>query len=199
MRSSARRAVVRPAGRGAASAPISSALRRSTTVRTPWASSARQPAAVRRSSASARTSAPRRTTYPSSVRRPPRSRTLKHPSQSSCRRTAGPVASAARVTGSSGAVARAEALVAAAVEQQRRALARVRVLAPPEEQRVVAAPVGAHDLRAESRERALDERRVVDEVEARLGPLGAGPPGEAVGQRALALAPDAHAVRAALV
>ena len=72
-----------PAGRGAASAPISSALRRSTTVRTPWASSARQPAAVRRSSASARTSAPRRTARPSAVRRPPRSRTLKHPSQSS--------------------------------------------------------------------------------------------------------------------
>ena len=43
---------------------------------------------------------------------------------------------------------------------------------------MVAAPVGAHDLRDEPGERALDERRVVDEVEARLGPLGARTPGE---------------------
>ena len=33
---------------------------------------------------------------------------------------------------------------------------------------MVAAPVRAHDARDEMRERALDERRVVDELEARL-------------------------------
>ena len=34
---------------------------------------------------------------------------------------------------------------------------------------MVAAPVRAHDASNEMRERALDERRVVDELELRLG------------------------------
>ena len=52
-----------------------------------------------------------------------------------------------------------EPLVAAAVEKERLALAVVRVLDLPEEERVVAAPVRADDARDEVRERALDERR----------------------------------------
>ena len=63
----------------------------------------------------------------------------------------------------------AEPLVAAAVEQQRLLALRVAgVLDAAEEQRVVAAPVGAGDVRDEVRQRALDERRVVDDLEARL-------------------------------
>ena len=58
-----------------------------------------------------------------------------------------------------------EPLVAAAVEEQRLALAVPRELDLPEEERVVAAPVRAHDARDEVRERAVDERRVVHELE----------------------------------
>ena len=108
-----------PAGRGAASAPISSALRRSTTVRTPWASSARQPG---RGQALERVGPDERAAPDDAPVGGPQAAEVadvEAPSQSSCRRTAVARASAARVTGRSGAVARAEPLVAAAVEQQR--------------------------------------------------------------------------------
>ena len=63
------------------------------------------------------------------------------------------------------------ALVAAAVEEQRLALAVAGVLDVAEEERVVAAPVRAHDARDEMRERALDERRVAHDDELRLDAL----------------------------
>src|SRR5688500_10167076 len=63
----------------------------------------------------------------------------------------------------------AEPLVAAAVEQKRRAGVRTRILDAAEEERMVAAPVGALDARDEVGERAVDERGVAHQVEARLG------------------------------
>ena len=59
-------------------------------------------------------------------------------------------------------------LVAAAVEEQRLALAVAGVLDVTEEERVVAAPVRPHDARDEMRQRPLDERRVAHEDELRL-------------------------------
>ena len=61
-----------------------------------------------------------------------------------------------------------DTLVAAAVEQERRAVAVARVLDLTEKQRMVAAPVAANDPCDEIRERVLHERRVVDELEHRL-------------------------------
>src|SRR3954452_21636359 len=85
-----------------------------------------------------------------------------------------------------------ELLVAATVEQQRRALVLACVLHAAEEQRVVAAPVRALDARHEVRQRALNERGVVHDREARL--LLARAPGEAVRQRRLRRAQDAGPV-----
>ena len=53
------------------------------TVRIPYAASADQPGSVSPSTQSARTTAPRRVRPPPAVGIPPRSRTLKHPCQSS--------------------------------------------------------------------------------------------------------------------
>src|SRR3954462_3432248 len=55
--------------------------RRSITVRTPWSTSARQPASVSWWTLSARTIEPRRVSPPSAVGRPPSSRTFRQPSQ----------------------------------------------------------------------------------------------------------------------
>src|SRR4051794_35485756 len=55
--------------------------RSSITVRTPWSTSARQPASVSWWTLSARTIEPRRVSPPSAVGRPPSSRTLRQPSQ----------------------------------------------------------------------------------------------------------------------
>ena len=63
---------------------------------------------------------------------------------------------------------------------QWRARVLARVLDTAEEERVVAAPVGALDAGHEMRERPVDQRRVAHEVEARLGHALARSPGEAV-------------------
>src|SRR6187455_451986 len=90
-----------------------------------------------------------------------------------------------------------ELLVPAAVEQQRRSGVLARVLHPPEEQRVVAAPVGALHARHEMRERAVDQRRVLHDLEPRLSLTR--PAGKPVGQGGLGRAQDAHAVVHTLV
>src|SRR4029453_5945401 len=84
-----------------------------------------------------------------------------------------------------------ELLVAAAVEQQRRAGVLARVHDAAEEERVVPAPVPAPHARDEVRERALDERRVAHQGEARFRQVLPGPAGEAVRQRGLVLAENA--------
>ena len=71
-----------------------------------------------------------------------------------------------------------ELLVPAAMEEQRRSGVLARVLHAPEEQRVVAAPVGALDARDEVGERAVDQRRVLDDEKARVDVTG--PSGEPV-------------------
>ncbi len=50
---------------------------------------------------------------------------------------------------------------------------------------MVAAPVRAHDARDEVRERALDERRLVDDLERRFGQVVGDAPREAVGETGL--------------
>src|SRR5687768_11216984 len=70
---------------GSGSRSTSAGVRRSITVRTPWATSAARPPSFRRQSWSERTSAPRRTRLPSAVVSPPRSRTLRHASHASAR------------------------------------------------------------------------------------------------------------------
>ncbi len=89
-------------------------------------------------------------------------------------------------------------LVAAAVEEQRLSLAVARVLDVPEEERVVATPVRAHDTGDEMRQRALDERRLAHHGELRLDPLRPTP-GEEVGQPGLTLGEHADAEPVALV
>ena len=71
------------------------------------------------------------------------------------------------------------------MEEQRLALAVARELDLAQEERVVAAPVRAHDARDQVCERALDERRVVHELEQRLRPLVADAAGEVVGEPCL--------------
>ena len=93
---------------------------------------------------------------------------------------------------------RDDPLVAAAVEEQRRSLAVADVLDLAEEERVVAAPVGAHDARDEMRERAFDERRVANDLEQRLRRVLGDAAREPVGQRRLALLEHADAVARAL-
>src|SRR5687768_4804498 len=70
---------------GSGSRSTSAGVRRSITVRTPWATSAARPPSFRRQSWSERTSAARRTRRPSVVVSPPRSRTLRHASHASAR------------------------------------------------------------------------------------------------------------------
>ena len=86
-----------------------------------------------------------------------------------------------------------EPLVAAAVEEERPALSVARELDLPEEERVVAAPVGADDPRDEVRERALDERRLMHDLERRLGELVGHAAGEAVREPGLPGLEHAHA------
>ena len=85
-----------------------------------------------------------------------------------------------------------DTLVPAAVKEQRRAFAVADVLDLPEEQRVVAAPVAPHNPGHELRERALDERRVADDLEAGISIVGARPAREPVGERRLPLLQHAH-------
>src|SRR5215213_272155 len=85
-----------------------------------------------------------------------------------------------------------ELLVAAAVEQQRRAGVLARVLDAGEEQRVVAAPVRALDARHEVGQRAVHKRCVLDDKETRLHLVRSSR--KAIGQGGLALAEDADAV-----
>src|SRR5215208_8466326 len=66
-----------------------------------------------------------------------------------------------------------ELLVAAAVEEQRRAGVLAGVLHAAEEQRVVAAPVRLLHTRDEVRERSVHKRGVLDDQEARVGVRGA--------------------------
>ena len=91
-----------------------------------------------------------------------------------------------------------EPLVAAAVEEERRALAVARVLHLADEQRVVAAPVRAHDACHDVREGAVDERRVAYDDEARLGTSSATRPAKRSDRRRLArlehVDPVAHAL-----
>ena len=79
------------------------------------------------------------------------------------------------------------------MEEKRLALAVARVLDLPEEERVVSAPVRADDAGDEVRERTLDERRLVDELEAWLVVLLAGTAREVVGKRRLPGLEHAHA------
>jgi hypothetical protein len=74
-----------------------------------------------------------------------------------------------------------------------------RVLDAAEEERVVAAPVGALDAGDEVGEGALDQRGLAHDLEPRLRAVVDRAPGEAVRQRALRLAEDADPVAAALV
>ncbi len=92
-----------------------------------------------------------------------------------------------------------ELLVATAVEEQRSALAVACELDLTEEQRVIAAPVGAHDPCDQVSERARDERRLVHDLERRLGQVVPGPAREAVGEPGLTRFQHAHAVAGALV
>src|SRR5918999_4176319 len=92
-----------------------------------------------------------------------------------------------------------EPLVAAAVEEQRRAGALAGVLHAAEEQGVIPSAVRALHARDEMRERTLDQGGLADEVEARGGAVFAGAAGETVGKRGLCLAEHAHPVVAALV
>ena len=85
-----------------------------------------------------------------------------------------------------------DAPVAAAVEEQRSPFSVAHVLDPAEEERVVAAPVRADDACDEVRERSLDERRVVHELELGLRPVGDAA-GETVGEDALPLLEHADA------
>src|SRR3954454_10979761 len=85
-----------------------------------------------------------------------------------------------------------ELLVAPAVEEQRGAGVLACVLHAAEEQRVVAAPVRLLHACHEMRERAVHERRVLDDREARLRFGGA--PREPIGERGLSRAEDAHPV-----
>ena len=62
---------------------------------------------------------------------------------------------------------------------------------------MVAAPVAAHDPRDEVGERALDKRRLVDDLEGRLRPLALAA-GEAIGQPGLAFLEHADAVAGVL-
>src|SRR5215218_5659762 len=87
-----------------------------------------------------------------------------------------------------------ELLVAAAVEQQRRALVLARVLHAAEEERVVPAPVRALHARDEVRQRTLHERRLAHQGEARLGQVLAGAAGEAIRQSRLRRTQNADAV-----
>src|SRR5215210_1537692 len=90
-----------------------------------------------------------------------------------------------------------ELLVAPAVEEQRRARVLARVLHAAEEQRVVASPVGLLHARDEVREGAVHERRLLDDLEARLR-LGRAP-GEPVRELCLGRAEHAHPVVHSLV
>ena len=90
-------------------------------------------------------------------------------------------------------------LVAAAVEEQRPALPVARELDLPEEQRMVAAPVRAHHARDEVRERPLDERRLVHDLERRVRQVVRDAAGEAVGEAALPRLEDADPEADALV
>ena len=90
-------------------------------------------------------------------------------------------------------------LVLAAVEEERPPLAVAGVLDLAEEERVVAAPVGADDARDEVREGAVDERRLTDGDEARLRHLLALAARKAVGETGLAVREDADAVARPLV
>src|SRR5262249_54853959 len=82
----------------------------------------------------------------------------------------------------------ARADVAPAVEEQRRAGVLARVLDAAEEQRVIAAPVGALDPGDEMGQRAVDERRLAHDLEPRLGEAVDPAPGEAVREGALGVA-----------
>ena len=90
------------------------------------------------------------------------------------------------------------ALVAPAVEQQRPALAVPGHLDLAQEERVVAAPVGAHDSRNEMRQGPGHERCVAHDDELGLDAFDCAA-GEEVGQLRLVLREDADAVAGALV
>ena len=85
------------------------------------------------------------------------------------------------------------------MEQQRPTLAVPRELNLAEEQRVIAAPVRAHDPRDEVRERAFDERCLVNELERRLWKVVGDSPGESIREAGLLRLEDADAEARALV
>ena len=85
------------------------------------------------------------------------------------------------------------------MEEERPPFAVARELDLAEEQRVVAAPVRAHDARDEVRERAFDERRLVDELERRLRQVVGDATGESIGETRLPRLEDADAEARALV
>ena len=86
-----------------------------------------------------------------------------------------------------------DALVATAVKEQGRALAVADVLDLAEEERVVAAPVAPHHPGDELRERALDEGRLADDLEARIGVVVARPARKPVGESRLTFLENADA------
>jgi hypothetical protein len=92
-----------------------------------------------------------------------------------------------------------EVLVLAPVHEQRPPAGVARVLDLADEERVVAAPVGADDPGDEMRDRALDERRVVHDLEPRFDRLLQQPAGEVVGELLLAVGEDADPVLGSLV
>src|SRR5207247_8300696 len=69
----------------------------------------------------------------------------------------------------------------------------------PDKERVVAAPVRTDDTRDEVCERALDERGLVHELEARFGCPISRTPGEVVGELGLTRLQHAHAEPRSLV
>ena len=86
------------------------------------------------------------------------------------------------------------------MEEERLTFAVARVLDLPEEERVVSAPVRPDDSRDEMRERPFDERRLVDELEARLDLLvDEHAAGEAVREHRLPRLEDVHPETGALV
>src|SRR5207247_3802921 len=85
-----------------------------------------------------------------------------------------------------------ETLVPAAVEEQRLAFSVAGELDLPEEERVVAAPVRADHPRDEVGERPLDKRRIVDQLEQRLGCSLDRAPCEVIRKRRLARLEHVH-------
>src|SRR5262249_53930674 len=92
-----------------------------------------------------------------------------------------------------------QSLVAPTVEEQRATVAVARELDLAEEERVVTSPVRANDASDEVRERALDEGRLVRDLERGLGQRVIGAAREPIGEAGLTGLEDTHSEARALV